>query len=146
MIGEKRDYLMQQIEQMGQVLAQMLAYLLGIKGRGSASLSLEEMRQQFDDRLNLPLDLILDTPREKIIELLTGKVKYMDRHLEKMGDVLNETGDLYLSAGHEKSAEDLWAKALQIYEHLQETDKSFSMERMQKITRLHERLNQPSGD
>lgn len=146
MIGEKRDYLMQQIEQMGQVLAQLLAYLLGLKGRGSASLSLEEMRQQYDDRLNLPLDLILDTPPEKIIELLTGRVKYMDRHLEKMGDVLNETGDLYSSAGQLESAKDLWAKALLIYEHLQETDKSFSMERMQKITRLQERFSNPMGD
>ncbi len=146
MIGEKRDYLMQQIEQLGQVLAQLLAYLLGLRGRGSASLSLEEIRQQYDDRLNLPIDLILDTPSEKIIELLTGKVKYMDRHLEKMGDVLNETGDLYSSAGDLKSSEDLWAKALVIYEHLQQTDKSFSMERMQKISLLQERINDQTGN
>jgi hypothetical protein len=146
MISEKRDYLMQQIEQMGQVLAQLLAYLLGIKGRGSASLSLEEMRQQYDDRLNLPLDLILETPSENIIELLTGKVKYMDSHLEKMGDVLSETANRYSEAGDQEAALDLWAKALVIHKHLQETDKSFSMERMEKITLLQERCNNSIGD
>lgn len=139
MIGEKRDYLMQQIEQMGQVLAQMLAYLLGMKVTGTASLSLDEIRQTYHDRLNLPLDLILETPKEKIIQLLTEKVKYMDRHLEKMGDVLSETGDLYSAAGDQESAKDLRGKALVIYTHLQDTEKTFSMERMQKISRLRDK-------
>jgi hypothetical protein len=136
---EKRDYLMQQIEQMGQVLAQMLAYLLGLRGSGSASLSLDEIRQNYDDRLNLPLDLILKTPGDKIIQLLTEKVKYMDRHLEKMGDILSETGDLYEDTGDRDTAKDLWGKALIIYTHLQDTDNAFSMERMQKISRLQDK-------
>lgn len=59
---EKRDYLMVQIEQMGQVLGQMLAYLLGIKNTGKAGLSLEEIRQTYRDDLGLPLELIIDTP------------------------------------------------------------------------------------
>jgi hypothetical protein len=139
MISEKRDYLMQQIEQMGQVLAQLLAYLLGLKGRGSAILSLEEIRQHYDDRLNLPLDLILETPADRIIQLLTEKVKYLDRHLEKMADVLSETGDLYEEGGDPENGADLRNKALLIYTHLQETDRSFSMERMQKISRLEEK-------
>ena len=127
---------MQQIEQMGQVLAQMLAYLLGLKGTGSASLSLEEIQQNYNDRLNLPLDLILETPGEKIIQLLTEKVKFMDRHLEKMGDILSETGDLYEEAGDHANARDFREKALIIFRHLQDTDNAFSMERMQKISRL----------
>jgi hypothetical protein len=139
MISEKRDYLMQQIEQMGQVLGQMLAYLLGLKQRGATSLSLDEIRQVYDDRLNLPLSLILETPADRIIQLLTEKVKYLDRHLEKMADVLKETGDLYQASGDPESARALWEKALLIYTHLQETDSSFSMERMQKISRLKEK-------
>jgi hypothetical protein len=136
---EKRDYLMQQIEQMGQVLAQMLAYLLGLKGTGSASLSMDEIRQNYNDRLNLPLDLILETPADKIIQLLTEKVKFIDRHLEKMADVLSETGDLYEEAGDQDVAGDLWKKALILYAHLQDTDNAFSMERMQKISRLQDK-------
>jgi hypothetical protein len=140
MISEKRDYLMQQIEQLGQVLAQLLAYLIGLKGGGSTSLSLEEIRQVYDDRLNLPLDLILDTPKEKIIQLLTEKVKYMDRHLEKMADVLQETGDLFATGGDQVSATDLREKALLILIHLQDHDNAFSMERMQKIAMLKEKV------
>jgi hypothetical protein len=92
--------------------------------------------------LNLPLDLILETPPDRIIQLLTEKVKYLDRHLEKMADVLSETGDLYEESSEINSMEnaiDLWKKALVIYTHLQETDRSFSMERMQKISRLEKK-------
>jgi hypothetical protein len=130
---------MQQIEQMGQVLARLLAYLLGMKGTGSASLSLDEIRQHYDDKLNLPLDLIMETPKEQIIQLLTEKVRYMDRHLEKMADILSETGDLCEEAGDQESARDLWGKASIIYTHLQDTDKTFSMDRMQKISRLRDK-------
>ena len=130
---------MQQIEQMGQVLAQLLAYLLGLKGTGSASLSLDEIRQQYNDRLNLPLDLILQTPGEKIIRLLTDRVKYLDSHLEKMAEVLGETGDLYEEAGDHDTAKELWRKSLIIYTHVQDTSNSFSMDRMQKISRLQEK-------
>jgi len=130
---------MQQIEQLGQVLAQMLAYLLGIKGAGSAGLSLDEIRQNYNDGLNLPLDLILETPAEEIIQLLTEKIKYMDRHLEKMGDILSETGDLYEKTGDSDTSRNLRGKALIIYTHLQDTSKAFSMERMQKISRLRDK-------
>ncbi len=140
MSWEKRDYLMVQIEQMGQVLGQMLAYLLGIKGAGSASLSLDEIKQTYKDELDLPLDLILEARGEEIIQLLTGKVKYMDHHLEKMGDILSETGELYEDAGDSDTARNLRQKALIIYEHLQDTAKAFSMERMQKISRLRDSL------
>jgi hypothetical protein len=131
---------MQQIEQMGQVLAQLLAYLLGLKGTGSASLSLDEIRQNYSDKLNLPLDLILETPGEKIVQLLTEKVKYMDRHLEEMGDILCETALVFEDAGDRDTSRDLNMKALIIFSHLQDTENSFSMGRMQKISWLKEKL------
>ncbi len=69
----------------------------------------------------------------------TEKVKYIDRHLKKMGDILSETGDLYEETGDHNMAMDLWGKALIIYTHLQDTDNAFSMERMQKISRLQDK-------
>ena len=35
------------------------------------------------------------------------QVKYMDRHLERMADVLHETGDLYAKGGDGDSVIDL---------------------------------------
>ena len=125
---EKRDYLMQQIEQLGQVLAQLLAFLLGIKNKGEAVLSIEEVRQTYRDQLDISLELIQETPAGSIIEVLTSKVKHMDSHLDKMGDILQETADIYLRAGDEQTARELYEKTLVIFEHLQASGNSFSME------------------
>jgi len=137
---EKRDYLMQQIEQLGQVLAQMLAFLLGIKNKGEAVLSIEEVRQTYRDQLDISLELIQETPAVNIIEVLTSKVKHMDSHLDKMGDILQETADIYLRAGDEQTARELYEKTLVIFEHLQASGKSFSMERMTKIEQLKNQM------
>ena len=133
---EKRDYLMQQIEQLGQVLAQMLAFLLGIKNKGEAVLSIDEVRQTYRDQLDISLELIQETPADSIIEVLTSKVKHMDSHLDKMGDILQETADLYLRAGDEQTARELYEKTLVIFEHLQASGNAFSVERMHKIGQL----------
>ena len=133
---EKRDYLMQQIEQLGQVLAQMLAFLLGIKNKGEAVLSLDEIRQTYRDQLDISIELVLETPAEDLIKVLTGKVEFLDSHLDKMGDILKETADLYHHADEEESARELYKKALFIFEQLQASGSAFSMERMDKIGQL----------
>lgn len=137
---EQRDYLMRQIEQLGQVLARALARLLNIKQLPSAALNLEEIKQVYSDELDLSLDLILQVPKEGLIELLTSKVKFMDRHLEKMAEILSETADLYENSDDDRAARDLREKSILLYEYMQESTGAFSLERALKITQLKGRL------
>jgi len=132
---------MQQIEQMGQVLARLLSKLHGIRNKGKAGLSIEEIRQTYMDELDLPLELIMNAPTGAIIEMLTGRVKYLDSHLDKMGDILRETAGLCEISGDGKSARNLYEKSLVIFEYLQSSSNSFSMERMIKIDELRENLD-----
>ena len=137
---EQRDYMMRQIEQLGQVLALILARLLNIKQVPSASLSLDEIMSIYSDELDFTLDLILQTPKEKLIELLTTRIKFIDRHFEKMAEILSETADLYDSSGQADTARDLREKSILIYEHLQETTGVYSLDRMMKISEIKQRL------
>ena len=137
---EQRDYLMQQIEQLGQVLAQMLAFLLGIKNGNRAGLSVDAIRQTYRDELDLSLELILETPADHIIDVLCSNVKYMDKHLEKMGDILKETAELHMELGDQKLALNLSEKALVIYKHIQASGNDYSMARDQKIKQLSKHL------
>ena len=92
---EQRDFLMRQIEQLGQVLAKALARLLNLKESPDAGLSIDEIKLVYTDELDLALDLILNTPNEEIIEVLTSRIKFIDHHLETMAELLTETADLY---------------------------------------------------
>ncbi len=129
-----------QIEQLGQVLAQMLGRLLRIRQSGAASLSIEEIQSVYRDELDLELDLILEAPGEDIAGLLTEKVPFMDRHLEKMAGIMVETADMLREAGDEEGARNLFEKCIAIYEYLQESSGVYSVERMMKISELRSRL------
>ena len=109
---EQRDYLMRQIEQLGQVLAKALARLLNLKQGPDASLSIDEIRQIYGDELDITLDLILKTPKEEIIDILTTRIKFIDHHLEKIAELLAETAELCDKSGKTGTAKDLREKAI----------------------------------
>lgn len=131
---------MRQIEQLGQVLAQLLARILNIKQENPGGLSLDEIREIYSDELDLSLELILETPADEIITLLTSRVKYMDRHLEKMAGILVETAGLYDREGQAETARNLREKCIILYEHLQDTSGDYSLERVMKISELKDLL------
>jgi hypothetical protein len=137
---ERRDYLMRQIELLGQALANALARLLNLKQPVPGGLSLDEIKQVYSDELDLSLDLLLETPKEDLVEVLTARVKFIDHHLEKMAGILTETADLYESSGDPETAVNLFEKSIRIYEHLQETSGSYSLERIMHIRDLQLRI------
>jgi hypothetical protein len=137
---EQRDYLMRQIEQLGQVLARMLARLLNIKEATPGGLTIEEIKRIYGDELDLTLDLILETHVENLVDVLTMRIKFMDHHLENMAEILTETADLYETLGEPETSGDLLGKSIRIYEHMQETSGTYSLERALKISELNSRL------
>ncbi|HEC42824.1 hypothetical protein LCGC14_2131750 [marine sediment metagenome] len=137
---EQRDYLMRQIEQLGQVLAKALAGLLNLKQVPDASLSIDEIRQIYGEELDITLDLVLVTPKEEIISVLMSRVKFIDHHLDTMAELLSETAELYDISDETGTAKDLRKKALYIYEYLQETSGTYSIDQAMKITQLKQLL------
>lgn len=131
---------MRQIVQMGQALARMLARLLNIKQIPDGGLSLEEIRQVYGDELDLSLEMVLNTPGDELINILTADLKLIDQHLEKMVDILVETAGLLERTGDAKSATELRAKGIILLEHLQASSGIYSMERVNRIADLKEML------
>ena len=131
---------MRQIEQLGQVLARALARLLNMKQYMPGGLSLEEIKQVYSDEMDLTLDLLLEIPREGLIELLTARVNFIGHHLEKMAEILTETAGLYGDSGDSETARNLLEKSIYIYEYLQETSGDYSLDRVMKISELNRKL------
>ena len=137
---EQRDYMMRQIEQLGQVLARMLARLLNIKQVQDAGLSLDEIKQVYSDELDMTLDLVLQIPGDKLIELLTRDLKFIDQHLEKMAEILSETANILDKTTDNEASRELREKSIIILKHLQDSTGNYSMERINRITQLRELL------
>jgi len=137
---EKRDYLMRQIEQLGQVLAQMLAWLLGIRQKGGGSLGLEELMQTYKSELDIDLDELIQIPVDELIMFLKNRYKYNDNHLETMADILHETAENYFKNERMEVGKNLLRKAITILVYLQDSGKDYSMDRMLKIENYNKAL------
>ena len=137
---EQRDYLMRQIEQLGQVLARALARILNIKQVPDGGLSIDEIREVFSDELDITLDIILETPKDEVVGILQSRIKFIDHHLDKMAELLAETAELYRNTEEAPIAQDLREKAIVIYEYLQDSSGAYSLDRVMRITRLKELL------
>jgi len=137
---EQRDYLMRQIEQLGQVLAQMLAWLIGIRQKGGGSLGLEEIEQTYKSELDVDIEELIQIPEKDLITFLKRKNEYLETHLEIIADILYETALNYFK--HEKSEEgkNLLRKAIVILEYLQSYSKDYSLNRILKIENYNRTL------
>jgi uncharacterized protein YicC (UPF0701 family) len=130
---EQRDYLMRQIEQLGQVLAQILAWLIGIRQKGGGSLGLEETAKTYKSQLDIDLDELIQIPEKDLITFFKRKNKYFEAHLEIVADILHETALNYFKYKRSEEGKNLSRKAIVILEYLQSSSKDYSIERMLKI-------------
>jgi hypothetical protein len=133
---EQRDYLLRQIEQLGQVLAQMLARLLGIKQKGNASFGSEELRQIYKNELDIDVEELIQIPDIDIITFLKNKNKYFENHLEIMADILHATAENYYKNDRLDEGNEILRKSVYILEYIHSSGKDFSIDRVNKIETL----------
>ncbi|MFT3793189.1 hypothetical protein [Flavobacterium sp.] len=131
---QRRDYLDQQIEQLGRVLAQLLSEAIGFKNRSSEATDC--VNAVLQKELGWDTDDLLEIPETQWIETLLATGKFNSANLESFADLL---------LWQEKRTDDakrnkLLRKCLLIYEHIDKADRIFSAERQAKITSIRQKL------
>lgn len=138
---ERRDFLKKQIDQLGRVLGKMLADLLGLKQQGQVSEGLSAVDESLQKALSLNLvSLIAIEPRE-LVAWLKREKQFEQQHLEPMADILYEAAEGFLIQNDTETARALWERSLALYEHLQESQTTFSLERHYRIDQLKKLLS-----
>ena len=133
---ERKDYLKKQIDQLGRVLGKMLADLLGLKQQGQVSEGLQMVDETMQKALSLNLiSMIAVSPRE-LVDWLKREHQFQPEHLEPMADILYESAEGFLLQKDTQTAHALWERALAIYEHLEATETTFSLERHYRIEEI----------
>ena len=127
---------MRQIEQLGQVLAQMLARLLGIKQKSNAGFGLEELRQTYKNELDIDLEELIRIPENDILTFLKNKDKFFENHLEIIADILYATAENYYKIDRLDEGNALLRKTIHILEYIHSSGKDFSLDRVSKIENL----------
>ncbi len=138
---EKRDYLMDQIEQLGQALAQIFSKLFGFNKQGKVIEAIEITSQSLKTELNLDLTEISLIPTRDFILTLQKDEKLNNTNLELLADILLQVADsTCIDPLKSKESLNLYSKCLEIYNYMNERDLTYSFERESKIARIQNSL------
>jgi len=134
----QRDYLMQQLEEMGYFLAGLMRRILKLKEENRDNEITNTLHDSIQEKLSFSIDdaiVLMDTD---FLNLIKEHVK-TENHLEALAELLLVTGKSIHSFLSPVRLNYL-QKSLLLYTHLQETSTNFSFERKDKILEIQQIL------
>ena len=134
----QRDYLMQQMEEMGYFLAGLIRRLLKLKDENQEQEITGTLHDSIQEQLSFSIDEAIFMEKDDFLTLMKEHFT-TEGHLEKMAELLMLTGK---SIHPPVSAQRLsyLDKSLFLYTHLQETSTNYSFERRDKILEIQQIL------
>ena len=131
---EQRDFLQDQIDQLGKVLAKLLADFVGFKSQGNVAEGIKHTNKVFAKALDLDVEVLLAMGNNELWVYLRRK-KYQSEHLELIADYFTEWGESLINE-NEAEAVRIFRKAMQIYDLINEDSRVYSFERAAKYQKL----------
>ncbi len=128
----KRDFIMVQIEELGKVIAQII-----FNRNANAARKNPELIQTVYSSLKLDQDFLMTTPPEEILRSLDNEDNGGVLRLEIAIKTLIE--DSYLQPENQPQ---ILLRAKELLEYLQAHDSTFSLERVNLLNEIEERLKE----
>lgn len=135
------DYIMRQIYQLSQVLAKVIAAVVGLKGTGHSQQVLDITDDVLTEQLELDLESLLEMNSKEMIQTLEQKEGMNEENLEQIAELFyvisNTLGEDQKPSG--KNTE-LLRRSLDIYTHIEEQGNVYSLDRNHKIQDIKKQL------
>lgn len=136
---EDSDYLKKQIDQVTKALGKMLSALLGLKDQGKINEGIEATDQSLKQTLDFDLEGLTAIPTDAFIRTLQEKKKFSNEDFDRLAEIFLLIADELDEPDNKKSI-DLYNKCLMIYEHLNATGSTYSLDRHMKADRIKKYL------
>lgn len=135
---EKRDYLIDQIEQLGQALAKIFSKLMGFKSQGKMPEAIEMTSISLKTELDLDLVELAAIDAGDFVLRMKEDTRFNYANLEILADILYHIADDINQANPDsRQDQDFYRKSLKIYNYLNERDLTYSFERQAKIEHIN---------
>jgi len=134
----QRDYLMQQMEEMGYFLASLIRRVLKLKDDMQEDEITGVLHDLIQEKLSFSIDEAISIENEGFMELMKEQFT-TEGLLEKMAELLMLTGNS-IRPSLKLERLNYLEKSLFLYTHLQETSTNYSFERRDKILEIQRLL------
>jgi hypothetical protein len=135
---EKRDLILDQIEQLGYFLRKMFAAFLDKNSAGNTTEALDLVTNEFKSDLDFDLPLFVDLSNEEM-KIYLLNFKFNEQHLENLSELLKEMSSS--KSFVKETSNQYLKKALELLDFADETSNSFSFERNNRKNQIKILLN-----
>jgi hypothetical protein len=135
---EKRDLILDQIEQLGYFLRKMFAAFLDKNSAGNTTEALDLVTNEFKSDLDFDLPLFVDLSNEEM-KIYVLNFKFNEQNLENLSELLKEMSSS--KSFVKETSNQYLKKALELLDFADETSNSFSFERNNRKNQIKISLN-----
>jgi hypothetical protein len=132
----QKDYIMRMIE----MAAQMIAAILGLIKKGELNEASKELENVFIDFLRKDSSFFEAIPEEEMTDRLLKDHNYTNGHLEILAGLFNAEAELKLAQGNRIGSLEFSRKSLKIFEFLDNEQKTYSFEKIEKMEEIRKRI------
>ena len=124
-------------------MARAIAMMLGLRNEGKNAEAREKADEMLKEFLGMDSASLHIIPKEELLVTLREEAKLHEDQVSVVADYFMIEGEMLSVEGNDEGAHECFSKALHLFEGLNKLPRAtFSLERMQKISKLKSYLGQ----
>jgi len=136
----QKDYILRMIEMLGD----LLAAIFGLVIKGDYFKASEKLEQIYYDMLKEDVVFFRSIPKEELTHRLLEEHNYTSGHLEILAELFNAEAELALAQGDSTGSLEFSEKSLLLFEYVDVYRRTLSLERLDRMSVLRERVERLS--
>lgn len=132
----QRDYILRMLEMLGDVLAA----ITGLVKKHDYDKAAEAVEQVYPVYMKKDAEYFRSLPEEDLIKILADDDNYSAGHMEMLAEIFLVESELALVRGDREACRRYSARALLLFEHTELMQKTLSLDRLEKMRKLRDRI------
>ena len=132
----QKDYILRMVEMLGD----LIAAVFGLVRKGDFQQATENLERIYYDMLKEDAAFFRSIPKEDLIHELLEKHDYTNGHLEILAELFNAEAELAEAQGNPQGCLEYSEKALLLFEFIDLQQKTLSLDRLDKMTLIRDRI------
>lgn len=128
-----------------EMLGDMLAAIFGLIRRGEYKQAGENLDRIYYDMLKEDAAFFRSIPTDKLTQTLLEEHNYTNGHLEILAELFNAEAELELGQGNNAGSLEYSEKSLLLFEFIDLNQKTLSLERIDKMAAIRDRIEGLKG-
>jgi hypothetical protein len=132
----QKDYILRMIEMFGE----LLAGIFGLIRKGQYNRATEQIGKVYYDMLREDASFFRVIPEKDLTNKLILEHNYTNDHLEILAELFNAEAELELAQGNKSGSLEYSRKSLILFEFVDTNQKTYSLERINKMESIRKRI------